>query len=158
MMKIPTKKSTVEKEQFIKSANNGNPSVEDQEKTKAKRKYSYANTTLNLTSNQVKLLNDVLSQSKLDSVAHLLYTSISFAEVDPFKVTDFSSYIPLLVEKSNNIKKVTYRKQGVYDILKDKSEHYKATWINMPIKGVVLMYLLNYAKKKLGMDIERYRL
>lgn len=156
-MRVPTKKA----EEFIKAANNGNPQtsqeMEVNAKTEVKKKYQNANSSLNFTENQSRVFRDILSKSNLDSVAHLLGVSVSFAEEEqPFVNTDFSKYLSLLIERGQVFDKVPYRKLGINEIFKERSDLYKQTWINIPIKGVVLMYVLHYAQKKLGIDIEKY--
>lgn len=151
-MKIPTKTMTQDAESFVKAANNGNPVVE----TAKPRKSSNINTSLSFTPRQYQCLNDILATSGLYGITHLFHTAVAFAEDHPFEEKDFSNHIGLLTDKGKDTTKIMYRKQGSYEAFKSKSDYFKATWINMPIKGVALMYLLNYAKKKLNMDISKY--
>lgn len=146
-MKIPI--SIEEKQKFIDGADNGNPLTVSNQKRKG------GISTFNFTSNQWNVISDVLDKSNFN-LFNLLFVSIHYYKKNKINYNFYNNFLTLLSDKGNNNKRVTYKKEGINDELKNLSALLKKEWIAIPLKGVALLLILNYAKNELSIDINKY--
>lgn len=113
-------------------------------------------TSLNWTENQKIVFDEIRSISNENSIDILFYMAYEFAKKQPLDYKAYSNFIGLLTEKSKDTYKLSYKKNVSFFEFKAITADLKSKWLNIPMKGVVLMYLLHYAKFKLGIDINKY--
>lgn len=117
-----------------------------------------AGTTLSFTIKQKEIFDDIRANTGgLNlSLSNYLFIVYSYAQEAPLVYQQYFDFLEILLEKGTQIK-VTVRNENesirAYKVI---SQQLKDKWIRIPMKGVVLMYCLHYAKSKFGLDICKY--
>lgn len=86
----------------------------------------------------------------------LIFQAVQFAKNKPISVTFMNNYINFIYDKRAGVNVQVQKVVDVHDSLKKLSEYYKLLGFRIGIKGVAMLYLLNYAKNYLNLDINRY--
>jgi hypothetical protein len=152
MMEIGEKSN---KKLLLESANNGTLKQENnKEESQKKRKINQF--CLSLTVEQKEFIYKLVGITKLRP-GHLIWQSILFVNNNPISLDFLNEYISFIYDKKHgtgtNIQKV----MTTHQTLKEASTMYKNIGYNIGIKGVVLIYLLNYAKNHLKIDISKLK-
>ena len=141
-----------DKEAFLKGANNGAIKQSPPADTKATRRKQFL---LSLSEEQKKFLDELVESTELRS-GHLIFQAILFAKNEPVSLDFFNDYINFVCSKNQGVATMIQNTMSVHDSLKTLSKHYKEAGYTIGIKGVVILYLLNYAKNHLNQDISRF--
>lgn len=145
MVKIGQKLDT---NKFIKGANNG---------TIQKKVSNEINFfRLSIGNTQKEFLNELINITHMKP-GQLVWQSILFAKKENIDISFLNEYINFITNKAHGIAVNVQKVMKVHESLKDLSNHYKTTGYNIKIKGVVFLYLLNYAHKYLKIDISKYK-
>lgn len=140
-----------DREAFLKGANNGAIKQLPPVDTKARRKQFL----LSLSEEQRKFLDELVKVSEL-KYGKLIFQSILFAKNEPIRLDFLNDYINFVCGKNQGRTTMVQNTMYVHDSLKTLSKHYENMGYKIGIKGVVILYLLNYAKNYLNQDISRF--
>lgn len=140
-----------DREAFLKGANNGAIKQSPPADTKARRKQFL----LSLSEEQKKFLDELVEATEMRS-GQLIFQAILFAKNEPVSLDFLNDYINFVYSKKQGVATMVQNTMSVHDSLKTLSKHYKEVGYTIGIKGVVILYLLNYAKNYLNQDISRF--
>ncbi|MDD2170384.1 hypothetical protein QA264_06305 [Glaesserella parasuis] len=141
-------KRTAEVQNFINAATSG----EIAKKPKSTKASQLSNVVF--TESQWNFINKVLEISKVGNVTALFNIAADFMKKD-FNYLDYSSYTAFLIgNNAEASKRFSIRKDNAYTFFKGLYEEYKENWINIRLRGVLLLALLNYAKKGLNCQLD----
>ena len=154
-MKIPTRKASLNSAAFnvFVNAADSNTTLSGVVNT-PKMREGYKRTTLQYTDKQKKLFDDFRKTMNI-SINLIMRELIEFSKQVPLNHLDYSSFIPLFKEKGWSNTTYCYADES-HAKIKEKTMELKNSWINIPFKSVLLMYMLHYLKNKLGVDIDQY--
>lgn len=140
--------TTKKLDSFINAADGGTPS--EKPKKKAVR------NGFNFTERQREVFYKIKEVANKSSVEVLLFLALEYSKENPFSYDDYLDFMDLLTEKNKKIYKTMYTKGQYFEEYDQITAKIKSEFMNIPLKGVVLMYLLHYAKYKLNMDISEF--
>lgn len=145
-----------DREAFLKGANNGNGAIKqltsvDTKDIKTRRKQFL----LSLSEEQKQFLDELVEATEMRS-GQLIFQAILFAKNEPVSLDFLNDYINFVYSKKQGVATMVQNTMSVHDSLKTLSKHYKEAGYTIGIKGVVILYLLNYAKNHLNQDISRF--
>ncbi|MCO6559786.1 MAG: hypothetical protein J6574_01620 [Gilliamella sp.] len=111
---------------------------------------------LSIGQNQKDFIDKLTKATNLRK-GELIWQSVLFANNQKVAISLLNEYFNFIYDKKHGI--VTYFQKVMtsHVDLKNASEHYKKEGYNIGIKGVVLLYLLNYASNYLRIDISEYK-
>ncbi|MBI0007001.1 hypothetical protein H3S74_12250 [Gilliamella sp. W8126] len=138
----------LDKNAFLKGANNGGIV-----KTTG-RKITHFRLSLGQT--QKEFISKLLEMTNL-RIGQLIWQSILYTNTNEVSTSFLNEYINFIYDKKHGIEMSIQKVMTSHDNLKSLSKSYKSLGYNIGIKGVVLLYLLNYAKNYLKMDITKYK-
>ncbi|MGX2957641.1 hypothetical protein ACWIYZ_11275 [Ursidibacter arcticus] len=145
---MKTIKRTAEVQNFINGATSG----EVVRKTKATKPSLLTNVVF--TETQWSFIYKVFDISKVGNLTALFNIAADFMKKD-FNYLDYSSYAAFLVGNKNEpSNRFSIKKDNAYNFYKGLYEEYKDNWINIRIRGVLLLGLLHYAKKGLNCQLD----
>ena len=170
---------TEKKMSFIKKANNGNIKphnhVESVKETKIikvedfkpakrgrprkgeeKNPADRVQITLSVAPEQAEFFNELVEKTG-ERLGDLVWKSLLFAKFKPLPDEFLFEYSTLVYNKKNGIRVQFQRVLDSHSSLKSLYETYKEMGYKIKLKGVVLLYLLNYMKNYLGEDISKYQ-
>lgn len=145
-----------DREAFLKGANNGNIKQKSIE-TKAiatKNKIS-KQFILSVGQTQKDFIDELVRDTGMKSGA-IIHRAVLFAKDEPITLDFMNEYINFVYDKVHGVNFTVQNTMNVNESLKTLSKHYKEVGYNIGIKGVVLLYLLYYAKNFLNLDISQY--
>ena len=122
------------------------------------KKRPVAHFRLSLGDKQMDFIYRLLGRTKL-RIGQLVLQSIQYVDNNETDLTSFlNEYIYFINDKTHGIGMGIQKMGASHENLKKASAVYKSVGYNIGIKGVVLLYLLYYAKNYLNMDITKYKL
>lgn len=145
MVKIGQK---IDTNKFIKAANNGT--------VPNKNKKDINFFILSVGSTQKEFIDKLVNKTGMKP-GQLVWQSILFTNNENIDISFLNEYINFITDKTHGITVTLQKVMNVHDSLKEISQYYKSLSYNIKIKGVVFLYLLNYAKNYLKMDISEYK-
>ncbi len=139
---------------FIRKADNG--SIKPQQQVVKKPRVGNQ-FTLSLSGEQETLLNS-LTDLTGERRGQIIWQALVFAKKEPISLDFLNEYINFVYYKGKTERTKIHiqRVVSAHEDLKELSSYYKGVGYNIGIKGVVLLYLLNYAKNHLKMDISSF--
>ncbi|MDG2957038.1 hypothetical protein P7L95_09820 [Bisgaard Taxon 10/6] len=146
----------LDKKAFIKGADNG--SIKSKKAVSVKvpsEKNKTRQFVLSLVAEQKAFLDELVEYTKVGR-GQLIYQSLLFAKDKPISLDFMQNYINFIYDKRAGQNIQVTKVMDVHDSLKELNNHYKELGISIGIKGVVMLYLLNYAKNYLEIDISRF--
>ena len=141
---------------FLKGANNGNIKRKSTEnkaietKTKISKQF-----VLSVGQMQKDFIDELVKVSGLKSGA-IIHRAVLFVKDEPISIDFMNEYINFVYDKVHGVNFTVQNTMNVNESLKTLSKHYKDIGYNIGIKGVILLYLLYYAKNCLNLDIAQY--
>lgn len=137
---------------FISQASSGEI---QQEKTKKTKKTSTNLSTVRFTEAQYKLIDKLLEITGIRKKTALFNTVAEFMRAD-FNYLDYVDYLDFIT--GSNVQKLgrTYsiQKNRTYEFFYELYEDYRINWVNIRVRGVIILALLHYAKCKLNLDLD----
>lgn len=134
---------------FISQASSGEI---QQEKTK---KTSTNLSTVRFTEAQYKLIDKLLEITSIRKKTALFNIVSEFMRAD-FNYLDYVDYLDFIT--GSNVQKLgrTYsiQKNRTYEFFYELYEDYRINWVNIRVRGVIILALLHYAKCKLNLDLD----
>lgn len=115
------------------------------------------NTTISnvrFTDTQWKLIEKVLDISGIHTKAALLGSVAEFMRTD-FNYLDYVEYLDFIagVGVKGTGKGYPIPKNRAYEFFYELYEDYRVNWVNIRVRGVIILAILHYAKNKLNLDI-----
>ena len=142
----------------MKKTNKNNFETKVNEEVKKSKKRPVAHFRLSLGDRQMNFIHLLLDRTKL-RIGQLVLQSIQYVDNNETDLTSFlNEYIYFVNDKTYGISMGIQKMGTSHENLKKVSEVYKSIGYNIGMKGVVLLYLLYYAKNCLNMDITKYKL
>ncbi len=141
---------------FLKGANNGSiqPKVEEVKKEPAK-KTTNRHFILSFEEPQKQFIDELVEATGI-TTGKLILQAILFNKNEPISLDFLNEHINFIYSKGKGKSITVQNPMLVHESLKNLSKHYKDAGYNIGNKGVVLLYLLNYAKHFLNQDISRF--
>jgi hypothetical protein len=141
---------------FLKGLSNEILKQENKKEEPPQTKRKINQICLSLTKEQKEFIYELVGITKLRP-GHLIWQSVLFVNNNPINLDFLNEYISFIYDKKQgtgtNIQKV----MTTHKTLKEVSLMYKNIGYSIGIKGVALIYLLNYAKNYLKIDISKYK-
>lgn len=133
---------------FISQATSGEMKQEKIKKT---------NTNLSnvrFTNTQWKLIDKVLEISNIRTKTALFSTVAEFMRLE-FNYFDYVDYLDFVtgVGVKGSGKPYPIQKNRAYEFFYELYEDYRLNWINIRVRGVIILAILHYAKNKLNLDL-----
>lgn len=121
------------------------------------KKEKKANTNLSnvrFTDTQWKLIYKVLDISNIRTKTALFNTIAEFMRSD-FNYLDYVDYLDFItgVGVKGSGKAYTIQKNRAYEFFYELYEDYRVNWVNIRVRGVIILAILHYAKNKLNLDL-----
>jgi hypothetical protein len=148
MVKIGEK---LNRDVFLKSANNG-----ILKKTTNNKKREGNQFFISVGQTQKEFIDKLSEETKLRK-GDLVWQSVLFANNQNVTTNFITDYINFIYDKKHGIKTGIQKVMTSHENLKSANELYKKEGYKIGIKGVLLAYLLNYAKNHQKMDISKYK-
>lgn len=123
------------------------------------KKRPVAHFHISLGENQNNFIYELLNKTKL-RIGQIVWQSVMYAENSDktdIPLSFLTEYITFVYDKTHGLNMGIQKVATSHESLKKASEMYKSIGYNIGIKGVVLLYLLYYAKNHLKMDINKYK-
>lgn len=123
------------------------------------KKRPVAHFHISLGKNQNNFIYELLNKTKL-RIGQIVWQSVMYAENSDktdIPLSFLTEYITFVYDKTHGLNMGIQKVATSHESLKKASEMYKSIGYNIGIKGVVLLYLLYYAKNHLKMDINKYK-
>ena len=133
------------------NSQNGTDSIE----IKEEQKKPVRNFKLSLGQKQKEFITSLMEKTNL-RISELVWQSVLYANSNNIDNEFLIEHINFIHDKKHGIEVQIQKKATSHDNLKKASEVYKSIGYNIGIKGVVLLYLLYYAKNHLKMNIKKY--
>lgn len=110
-------------------------------------------TKVRFTNIQMRLIDKMLKISNIGSVAALFGTVAEFMRSD-FNHLDYVDYLNFIVGAGNGTGKgYSIQKNRAYELFCELYEDYRVNWVNIRVRGVIILSILHYAKNKLNLDL-----
>lgn len=121
------------------------------------KKEKKANTNLSnvrFTDTQWKLIYKVLEISNIRTKTALFNTIAEFMRSD-FNYLDYVDYLDFItgVGVKGSGKAYPIQKNRAYEFFYELYEDYRINWVNIRVRGVIILAILHYAKNKLNLDL-----
>lgn len=140
------------KEAFVNKADSGELSLKKEMKKKKKLYY----TSMSFSEKQVAFLNDISEKSGL-RIDYLFYKAITYANKALLDDDFFFAHEAFVLERKAGTRLNIKRVSTLFEDLKELVELYSQRGLPINLKGVALLYTLNFAQKELGIDISAYQ-
>lgn len=99
---------------------------------------------------------NILTQRTDLRIGPLVWQSVLYKNTHDINISFLNKYLNFIYDKKHGISVSVQKIMTSHNDLKNASQNYKKIGYNIGIKGVVLLYLLNYACHYLKMDISQY--
>ena len=121
------------------------------------KKEKKANTNLSnvrFTDTQWKLIYKVLEISNIRTKTALFNTIAEFMRSD-FNYLDYVDYLDFItgVGVKGSGEAYSIQKNRAYEFFYELYEDYRINWVNIRVRGVIILAILHYAKNKLNLDL-----
>ena len=121
------------------------------------KKEKKANTNLSnvrFTDTQWKLIYKVLEISNIRTKTALFNTIAEFMRSD-FNYLDYVDYLDFITGRGvkGSGKAYPIQKNRAYEFFYELYEDYRVNWVNIRVRGVIIIAILHYAKNKLNLDL-----
>lgn len=121
------------------------------------KKEKKANTNLSnvrFTDTQWKLIYKVLEISNIRTKTALFNTIAEFMRSD-FNYLDYVDYLDFItgVGVKGSGEAYSIQKNRAYEFFYELYEDYRVNWVNIRVRGVIILAILHYAKNKLNLDL-----
>lgn len=135
-------------EAFISKASSGEIKLDKPKKTNSNL------SNVRFTDTQWKLIQNVLEVSNIRTQAALFSSAAEYMRVG-FNYLDYVDYLDFLtgVGVKGTSKAYTIQKNRTYDFFYELYEDYRVNWVNIRVRGVIILSILHYAKNKLNLDL-----
>lgn len=143
----------IDKKDFIRKANNGgikNVEVVDKPKRVGNQ------FVLSLSEDQKAFIDELSSKTDLSN-SQVVWNAVLFANGNKIEVDFLNQHINFIYNKKHGVPTRLQKTMTLHEDLKALSAYYKGIGYNIGIKGVVMLYLLNFAKNHLKMDISAFK-
>ncbi|WP_256893913.1 hypothetical protein [Rodentibacter caecimuris] len=134
---------------FISQASSGEMKQEKPKKTSTNL------STVRFTEAQYKLIDKLLEITNLNKKTALFSTVAEFMRAN-FNYLDYVDYLDFVT--GSNVKKSgrTYaiQKNRTYEFFYELYEDYRINWVNVRVRGVIILALLHYARCKLNLNLD----
>ncbi|MDG6261631.1 hypothetical protein P9J86_06965 [Glaesserella parasuis] len=133
-------------EAFISKATSGEMKKEKKPNTNL--------SSVRFTDTQWKLIYKVLEISNISTKTALFNTIAEFMRSD-FNYLDYVDYLDFItgVGVSGSGKAYPIQKNRAYEFFSELYEDYRVNWVNIRVRGVIILAILHYAKNKLNLDL-----
>lgn len=133
---------------FILQASSGEIRQEKPKKTNSNL------SNVRFTDSQRQFIQKVLEISGIRSQSALFNISAEFMRVS-FNHLDYVDYLDFItgVGGSGMGKGYPIQKNRAYEFFYELYEDYRINWVNIRVRGVIILSLLHYAKNKLNLDL-----
>lgn len=119
-------------------------------------KKTSAHFRLSVGQNQKDFIDNLLKKTGL-RIGQLVWQSILYANSHNIDIPFLNEHINFICDKKHGLEIGIQKVMTSHDNLKEAAKNYKSLNYKIGIKGVVLLYLLYYAKYHLKMDIKKYK-
>lgn len=121
------------------------------------KKEKKTNTNLSnvrFTNTQWKLIDQVLEISNIRTKTALFSTVAEFMRSD-FNCFDYVDYLDFItgIGVKGSGKAYPIQKNRAYEFFYELYEDYRVNWVNIRVRGVIVLAILHYAKNKLNLDL-----
>ena len=121
------------------------------------KKEKKTNTNLSnvrFTNTQWKLIDQVLEISNIRTKTALFSTVAEFMRSD-FNCLDYVDYLDFItgIGVKGSGKAYPIKKNRAYEFFYELYEDYRVNWVNIRVRGVIILAILHYAKNKLNLDL-----
>ncbi|MGX2951201.1 hypothetical protein ACWIUA_09915 [Ursidibacter sp. B-7004-1] len=121
------------------------------------KKEKKANTNLSnvrFTNTQWKLIDKVLEISNIRTKTSLFSSIAEFMRSD-FNYLDYVEHLDFItgVGVKGSGKAYAIQKNRAYEFFYELYEDYRVNWVNIRVRGVIILAILHYAKNKLNLDL-----
>jgi hypothetical protein len=134
---------------FISQASSGEMKQEKPKKTSTNL------STVRFTDAQYRLIEKLSETTNLNKKAALFNTVAEFMRTD-FNYLDYVDYLDFVtgsnVQKSGHTYAI--QKNRTYEFFYQLYEDYRINWVNVRVRGVIILALLHYAKCKLNLNLD----
>lgn len=123
-----------------------------------KEKFKKTNTNLSnvrFTNTQWNLIYKVLEISNIRTKTALLSTIAEFMR-SGFNHLDYVDHLDFItgVGVKGSGKAYAIQKNRAYELFYELYDDYRVNWVNIRLRGVIILAILHYAKNKLNLDLD----
>ena len=111
-------------------------------------------SNVKFTDSQWKLIDKMLELTNIRTKTALLSTTAGFMQTG-FNYLDYAEYLDFLtgVKVKGTGRGYSITKNRTYEFFYELYEDYRVNWVNIRLRGVIILSLLHYAKNKLNLDL-----
>lgn len=111
-------------------------------------------SNVKFTDSQWKLIDKMLELTNIRTKTALLSTTAGFMQTG-FNYLDYAEYLDFLtgLKVKSTGRGYSITKNRTYEFFYELYEDYRVNWVNIRLRGVIILSLLHYAKNKLNLDL-----
>ena len=111
-------------------------------------------SNVRFTDTQWKLIYKVLEISNIRTKTALFNTIAEFMRSD-FNYLDYVDYLDFItgIGVKGSGQAYPIQKNRAYEFFYELYEDYRVNWVNIRVRGVIIIAILHYAKNKLNLDL-----